>query len=285
MRVVRKPWGRLDLHPWSRLATDAIAVGELWFDRAEDDGNPPALLIKLLFTDQHLSIQVHPDDDYAHSIGQANGKSEAWYILSARQDAQVGVGLTTTLSTSQLRAAITDGSIADLVNWRSVAAGEVVYVPAGTIHAIGPGLVIAEIQQRSDTTFRLFDYGRGRSLDVEGAIAVACACPAPPQPQPHRQSAIRTILVANAFFVIERITLAASSSYELTANGETWIMSIAGSLALGGIDLDTGEVAYMHDAGAKMASGPAGAEALVAYTGPRIALGVAKEPINLELSV
>jgi mannose-6-phosphate isomerase len=263
---------------------DATTVGELWFDRAEDDG-PPALLIKLLFTDQNLSVQVHPDDDYAHSIGQANGKSEAWYILAARPDAQVGVGLTTTLSTSQLRAAITDGSIADLVNWRSVAAGEVVYVPAGTIHAIGPGLVIAEIQQRSDTTFRLFDYDRGRSLDVEGAIAVACAGPAPLQPKPYRQSAIRTILVANAFFVVERITLAASSPYELTANGETWIMSIAGSLTLGGIDLDTGEVAYMHDTGAKMASGPAGAVALVAYPGPHIAPCDAKEPINLELSV
>ena len=78
----------------------------------------------------------------------------------------------------QLRSAIDDGSIADLVEWRAVSSGDTIFVPAGTIHAIGAGLVIAEIQQRSDATFRLFDFGRGRELHVDNAIAVADAGPA-----------------------------------------------------------------------------------------------------------
>jgi mannose-6-phosphate isomerase len=285
VRAVQKPWGTLDLLPWSRLTTDAGPVGELWFDRAEGEGGAPELLIKLLFTEQRLSIQVHPDDSYARSIGQANGKTEAWYILSARDGAQVGVGLSSSLSASELRAAILDGSVADLVDWRTVAAGDLVFVPAGTIHAIGPGLVIAEIQQRSDTTFRLFDYGRDRPLDVERAIAVADAGPADPQHQPDRLNANRTILLANALFIIDRITLAPSVPYQFTATGETWIMAVAGSLTVGGIDLDPGQVAYMDYGGAELTPGPAGAVALVACSGPHIAPGAAKEPAHLEALV
>ena len=264
VRAIPKPWGTLDLLPWSRLATDAGPVGELWFDRADDGGDAPELLIKLLFTEQHLSVQVHPDDSYARSIGQANGKTEAWYILSARPNAQVGVGLFTSLSAPALRAAILDGSVADLVDWRNVAAGDVIFVPAGTIHAIGPGLVLAEIQQRSDTTYRLFDYGRGRQLDVERAIAVADAGPAQLQLKPVRLSATQTILVANPLFTIERITLSPTLPHHLTAVGEAWIMGIAGSVTVGGIELDPGQVAYFNNDSVEMVSGSAGAMALVA---------------------
>ncbi len=138
----------------------------------------PSLLLKLLFTSQPLSIQVHPDDAFAHSMGLPNGKTEAWYVLSATPEAKVALGLTRRLTPQQLRTAIGDGSIADLMMWRSVSARDVISVPAGTIHAIGAGLVIAEIQQRSDTTFRLSDSGRGRELHIENAIAVAHAGPA-----------------------------------------------------------------------------------------------------------
>lgn len=286
VRPVEKPWGTLDLLPWSELASNGSPIGELWFDRAEDGGNPSDLLLKLLFTEQRLSVQVHPDDIYARSIGQPHGKTEAWYILSAKPDAQVGVGLTATLSAPQLRAAILDGSVADLVDWRSVTAGDVVFVPAGTIHAIGPGLVIAEIQQRSDTTYRLFDYGRGRALDIDRAMDVADACPASPQQQYDRLSSARTILVANALFVIERITLVASLPYRLTAaSGETWIMGIDGSLRISGIDLGPGEVAFMNDGGAEMVSDLPGAVALVVYPGPHIAPVPAKESLQQEVLV
>src|ERR1700712_585039 len=145
---------------------------------------PPFLLLKLLFTTEPLSIQVHPDDDFARSIGLANGKTEAWYILVARPDAQIALGLKHMLSSSQLRSAIADGSIVDMVQWHPARAGDVVFVPAGTIHAIGAGIVLAEVQQRSDATFRLFDYGRQRELHIDNAVAVAIAGPARRQPSP-----------------------------------------------------------------------------------------------------
>ena len=101
---------------------------------------------------------------YAQSMGLPNGKTEAWYVLSATPEAKVALGLKRRLTPQQLREAIDDGSISDLVVWQAVSAGDVIFVPAGTIHAIGAGLVIAEIQQRSDATFRLFDHGRGANF-------------------------------------------------------------------------------------------------------------------------
>ena len=150
--VVHKPWGVGDLQPWSSVDGSVDAVGELWFGRADKDAPAPALLLKLLFTSEPLSIQVHPDDTYARAIGMPNGKSEAWYILSAQPDAQIGAGLKHQITPQQLRASIQNGSIADLVHWRPVAKGDVIYIPAGTIHAIGAGIVLAEIQQRSNAT-------------------------------------------------------------------------------------------------------------------------------------
>ena len=178
VRLLRKPWGSHDLRPWSSLEPGAAAVGEIWFERAVTNAPDPALLLKLLFANEALSIQVHPDDAFARSIGLPHGKTEAWYILSATSNAKVAVGLKWRLTTQQLRTSIEDGSIADMVCWHHVRSGDIVFVPAGTIHAIGPGLVIAEIQQRSDATFRLFDFGRQRELHVDNAVTVAHAGPA-----------------------------------------------------------------------------------------------------------
>ena len=127
----------------------------------------------MLLTRQPLSIQVHPDDAYAQSIGLPNGKTEAWYVVSAAPGAKVALGLTQQTTPQHFREAVEDGSISELVAWQAVSTGDVVSVPAGTIHAIGADLIIAEIQQRSDTTYRIFDYGRERELHIESAIAVA----------------------------------------------------------------------------------------------------------------
>ena len=112
---------------------------------------------------------------------------------------------------------------ADLVVWRPVSADDVIFVPAGTIHAIGAGLVIAELQQRSDATFRLFDYGRQRELHIENAIAVADAGPANFQVQPNQLTAERTLFISNPYFVFERIDLAPNSNWRLEAERETWL--------------------------------------------------------------
>src|SRR5581483_4491665 len=157
------------------------------------------------------SIQVHPDDAYARSIGLRNGKTEAWYVLSATPGAKVALGLKRRLTQQQLREVVCDGSISDLVVWQTVLPDDVIFVPAGTIHAIGAGLVIAEIQQRSDATFRLFDHGRQRELHINDAIAVANARPADFGGPPTRLSAERALLTSNSHFTFERIDLASNS--------------------------------------------------------------------------
>jgi mannose-6-phosphate isomerase len=151
-------------------------------------------------TTEPLSIQVHPDDAFARSIRLANGKTEAWYILSAIAGAQVAVGLNYPCSASGLRAAITDGSIANIVHWHPAHQGDVIFIPAGTIHAIGAGIVLAEIQQHGDATFRLFDFGRQRELHIESAVAVATAGPREVQSPPKRLSDARMVLSVNSHF-------------------------------------------------------------------------------------
>lgn len=267
-RPVHKPWGSKGLGQWSRLDGGELPVGEVWFDLPTPGPDQPSLLLKLLFTEQRLSVQVHPDDAFAHSIGLANGKSEAWHVLSSRPGSQVATGLTTELTADELRTSILDGSIADLVAWRQVSVGETIFVPAGTIHAIGPGLVIAEIQQRSDTTFRMFDFGRGRSLDVESAIAVAHAGPFQSGATPQKSDESRTMLVDSAMLVVERIDLPAAGHTRLTAEGETWVMVIEGALTMGTLKLVLGEVAYMSEGSTNLDSDSGACVALVAYPGP-----------------
>src|ERR1700722_2420553 len=130
-RAIPKPWGVDDLSPWSNAPAHDEAIGEIWYERPETAAVDPSLLLKLLFTSQPLSIQVHPNDAFAHSMGLPNGKTEAWYVVSAAPEAKVALGLTRRLTPQQLRAAIDDGSIADLILWRAVSANEVIFVPAG----------------------------------------------------------------------------------------------------------------------------------------------------------
>ena len=124
-----KPWGVVDLRPWSNARHDGGAIGEIWYERPGEAAADPSLLLKLLFTNQPLSIQVHPDDAFAHSIGLPNGKTEAWYVLSAAPEAKVALGLNQRLTPQQLREAIDDGSISDLVVWRAVSPGDVFSFP------------------------------------------------------------------------------------------------------------------------------------------------------------
>jgi mannose-6-phosphate isomerase len=268
IRVVDKPWGSFDLRPWSDIRHDSVAIGELWFDRADPDAPDPALLLKLLFTTEPLSIQVHPDDSFAHSIGLANGKTEAWYILSAALGAKVALGLKRQLTAPQLRTSIEDGSIADLVLWRAVVKDDVIDVPAGTIHAIGAGLAIAEIQQRSDATFRMFDYGREREIHIDKAVAVANAGPAERQSGPRRLTGCRTLLAASPYFVLERIELPAKSNWELDAQIETWVFVLDGHARIGPMNAFTGEAIFVESECASIRVGRADLKALLAYPSP-----------------
>ncbi len=277
VQVARKPWGVADLHPWSGIDGSGDAVGELWFQRAGNNATNPALLLKLLFTSEPLSIQVHPDDAFARSIGLPNGKTEAWYILAATPDARVALGLKRHLTPEQLRAAIKDGSIAALAQWRPVAKGDVIFVPAGTIHAIGAGIVLAEIQQHSDATFRLFDYGRKRQLHEDSAVAVSDAGPAEAQAGPRRLTAARNALIASPHFVLERIDLPANSSWALNAKRETWILVIEGNATIGSIGAAVGDAVFAEADRAAIEVGAAGMSALVAYPGPDPAMSLLEQ--------
>lgn len=265
IEMIPKPWGSTDLLPWSGIGHPGVPIGELWFQRCEKHAPEPALLLKLLFTQEALSIQVHPDDAAAHGMGLPRGKTEAWYILSSASDATVGIGLKTAVAPEQLRVAIADGSIAGLVAWHKPHAGDVIAVPAGTIHAIGAGLVLAEIQQRSDTTFRLFDYGRARELHIEQGVAVAHAGPTKRTVPPRRLSDVRTLLVATPYFVFERIDLLAGSIWELDARCETWLVAIAGAAAIGALQIGVGQGCFVEAQGVRIVPGEAGLSCLVAY--------------------
>jgi mannose-6-phosphate isomerase len=265
VRAVQKPWGVSDLRPWSSIDGTGDAVGELWFERADKDAPIPALLLKLLFTSAPLSIQVHPDDTFARAMGLPNGKSEAWYIISAKPDARIGVGLDRRVTPQELRASIRNGSIVELVRWQPVEKGDVIFIPAGTIHALGAGIVLAEIQQRSDTTFRLFDYGSQRELHEDNGVAVANTWPLRSATDPIRLTGERTVLVASRYFVLERLELPEGSSWALLAEAETWILVLDGHAAIGLAMASIGQVIFVSGGRTSIEVGVNGVAALVAY--------------------
>jgi mannose-6-phosphate isomerase len=269
VRVVHKPWGVRDLQPWSSLDASRDAVGELWFERADKPALAPALLLKLLFTSEPLSIQVHPDDTFARAMGMPNGKSEAWYILAAEPDARIGVGLKYRITPQQLRASIENGSIVELVDWRPVAKDDVIYIPAGTIHAIGAGIVLAEIQQHSDTTFRLFDFGRQRELHEDNGVAVAHPWPLQAPCHPTRLTTERTVLIASRHFVLERLELPESSSWALLAAPEIWILVLGGHAVIGLTAASIGQAVLVSGDRTSIEVGAGGLRALIAYPASR----------------
>jgi mannose-6-phosphate isomerase len=266
-QALPRPWGVVDLGAWSNAAHDAAPIGEIWYERPDKPTKPPSLLLKLLFTSEPLSIQVHPDDAYAQSMGLPNGKTEAWYVLSAATGAKVAVGLDRRLTRQELRQAVDDGSISDLVVWRTVSPGDAISVPAGTIHAIGAGLVIAEIQQRSDATFRLFDHGRQRELHIERAIAVADAGPARARERQNRLSDERTLLVSGPHFVLERIELAPESAWCLDAKRETWLLVLSGDAVAGSFEVAASDALFAQLDRVDIRAGKTGMVGLLAYTG------------------
>jgi mannose-6-phosphate isomerase len=162
-----KVWGSTQLEPW--FPNSDKKIGEFWFT---EEGSP--LLIKFLFTTENLSVQVHPNDEQARQLEMGSrGKTEMWHILRAEPEAKLALGVVRDLTRDELREACLDGSIMDLLRWVPAIAGQTWFIPAGTIHAIGAGITLAEIQQASDITYRLYDYNRGRELHVDKGILVS----------------------------------------------------------------------------------------------------------------
>ena len=196
-RFVEKPWGRTNL-PAMFGKAGAERVGEIWLVGPSD----APLLAKYLFTSERLSVQVHPNEDQALRRGLPRGKSECWYILDAEPGAKIGLGLRRQLTSDQLRRSAVDGSIVDEIDWRPVRAGDFLYVPAATIHAIGAGISLVEFQQAADVTYRLYDYGRPRELHLDDAVAVALRDAYPAALATHVDEAADMILVNGPHFVL-----------------------------------------------------------------------------------
>jgi mannose-6-phosphate isomerase len=256
-RAVERVWGRRDLPPGFPRAPDPQArLGEIWFEGPEAGG----LLVKHLFTSEKLSVQVHPDDAQARALGLGHGKDEAWYVLSAEPGAVIGLGLGKMVTRAQLNAAARDGSIDRLVDWRPVSAGDFFYSPGGTIHAIGGGLSLIEIQQNLDLTYRLYDHGRPRPLHIDEAVAVATPGPWSPRFEPATLARGRQVLAAGGRFVIERWTLGG------TVRGDALVVPIASGGSIDGRKLEAGS-AWSVRGGAALAGR---VDALIAYEGAEI---------------
>jgi len=172
--LVEKPWGRTDV-PAVFGDIGGRRIGEIWYDSDGPETLP--ILVKWLFTSEKLSIQVHPNDAQAQMRGMHSGKEECWYIVDADPGAVLGLGTKKPLSGDELQAASLSGEIEQLMDWKPVKAGDYFYIPAGTVHAIGAGITLVEVQQYADITYRLYDYGRPRELHLEDGVAVSQASP------------------------------------------------------------------------------------------------------------
>jgi len=195
-----RPWGTLDLAPIYPNHKFNEKIGEAWLTgdncvvtngplakrtladlskefgpgfvgRAARDPQRFPLLLKFLFPEEKLSVQVHPDDAAAQRFGDPWGKTECWYVAHARPGSQIALGLKPGVTRAQFEQAIHEKRAEDLLNWISVYQGEMIYVAGGTVHTLGPGSVMVETQQQSDTTYRLYDYGRPRPLHLERGLA------------------------------------------------------------------------------------------------------------------
>jgi mannose-6-phosphate isomerase len=233
-----RPWGTQDLSPIYPNHKFEEKIGEAWLsgdeckvangplkgktlaelseqhertlvgDAARDPRRFP-LLLKFLFPHEKLSVQVHPDDAQALRVGQPWGKTECWYVAHAKPGAQIGLGLKPGVTTAQLEEAIRQNRAEEVLNWVSVYAGDMIYVAGGTVHTLGPGSVIVETQQQSDTTYRLYDYGRPRELHLKDGLAAVkenvksgkVVRPAPEQVRGSKNR--RALMIAAPYFVVD----------------------------------------------------------------------------------
>jgi mannose-6-phosphate isomerase len=249
-----RPWGAHDLSPIYPNRKFEEKIGEAWLtgddckiangpltgqtlamvseryrrelvgDTAPDSRRFP-LLLKFLFPHDKLSVQVHPDDEQARRVDLPWGKTECWYVAHAKPGAQVALGLKAGASVAQLEAAIREKHAEELLNWLNVYTGDMIYVSGGTVHTLGPGSVIIETQQQSDTTYRLYDYGRPRELHLEeglAAVKVKVASGKVMRPAPvqlpgstNRQAA----LVAAPYFVVDMFEM--KDSQELATRDDS----------------------------------------------------------------
>lgn len=234
-----RPWGFRDLRPWYNHVAGRDAIGEVWLTGDDSvvatgahagqslgklfrespepllgKGAPSPdspLLIKVIFAKDKLSVQVHPDDALAQKYGFPRGKTECWYALAAEEGAQVAAGLKPGVTLDKVRAGIADGTLEESLQALPVAAGDMIFMDAGTVHAIWPGAILLETQQNCDLTYRMYDYGRPRELHIEKSLEATRLVTRAGKVRP-RVLADRTVLIDENYFRVERIPVETSRS-------------------------------------------------------------------------
>ena len=265
-RRVEKIWGRDRLgFGFADPAPGGEPVGEIWFETP--DGSQPELLVKYLFTSEKLSVQVHPDDAQARADGLGSGKEECWVVLDAEPGATLGIGLTRTATNEEVRAAALDGSIERMLDWRPVAPGDVFYLAAGTIHAIGAGVTLVEVQQYADITYRLYDYGRPRDLHLDRAMDVIRPGPWQAPSAARAAGDGRKVLAEGRKFVLERWDGEARRGLDTPGGDPVWLVPLDGAGKADGEPIEPGGV-WMAKGGVGIAYKGA---LLVAYPGGKVA--------------
>ncbi|MET0180261.1 MAG: class I mannose-6-phosphate isomerase [Novosphingobium sp.] len=245
IRTVEKPWGRERLPP-PFVAPSGTRIGEVWF---EPPPELPSLLVKYIFTSEKLSIQVHPDDDQARRAGHADlggggGKEECWLVIEADPGATLGVGFSRPIAPEAIRAAALDGSIEQLLTWHPVAAGDFFYIPANTVHAIGAGISLIEVQQNADITYRLYDYGRPRELHLDEGVAVSRGEPHDPALRCRVPESGTVELADGRYFTLHRLDGVPDDAILARYAGPLLAIPRIGTVACRGERLAPGTCAY-----------------------------------------
>jgi mannose-6-phosphate isomerase len=286
---VERIWGTPDLRPWYNFVSAPTPgqnpIGEVWLTgdacqvatgalagqklsevfagyavkmlgpaAAERMQGQSPLLLKVIFAREKLSVQVHPDDVLAQKYGEPRGKTECWYALAAEPGAEVAAGLKPGVTLAQVEGEVADGTLEQSLEILPVVAGDMVYVDAGTVHAIWPGSVLLETQQNCDLTYRLFDYGRPRELHVAKALEAIRLQTAAGKELP-LELADRTVLVDREYFCVEKIKV------EGTRTGESMGRELVAStgedkLYVGGGD--SGSLQYLFAAAGSARIAPIG---------------------------
>lgn len=228
--LVSKPWGRYELPPpFVNLGPNKI--GEIWFQT--ENGPAIPLMVKYIFTSEKLSIQVHPNDRQAQTVGLKSGKEECWLVLDAEPGSCLGIGTKRPLDADELRSAALSGEIENLMDWKPVQRGDFFYIPAGTVHAIGAGVSLIEIQQNVDITYRLYDYGRPRELHLDEGVAVSKA-------EPYSHALQRSLDLAQDQTLVDgplfRITLTGNADERLIGRGPLIVIPLDGTVAVQSAD-------------------------------------------------
>ena len=235
-------WGTWDMQPWYDYVPTEEPIGEAWLsgeDSVVDSGplsgqkfshvfahhrdallGPGSehaarfpLLMKVLFPQDKLSVQVHPGDAMAREHGEPHGKTECWYALDAVPGAEVALGLQPGTTQAAVQSAIASNTLENLLRWVPVQKGDMIFVDAGTVHAIGPGVTLLETQQNSDMTYRLYDYGRPRELHLQDGMKAVRLQTDAGKVGP-RTDGNRTLLVQSSYFRVDRYNLSAADATE-----------------------------------------------------------------------